>query len=370
MWHGGKARMTEWVFSESVFDGASLGPVSLCIENGHIIEVAPLARRGAEISGAIMPGFLDLQVNGGGGVLLNAEPSRISEICAAHRRFGTVGIMPTVITDAPDVLIAVTDAILAAKDDVLGLHIEGPHIALSKRGTHSAEHVRPMDDNTIAAVKRLRDAGVTVLLTLAPEIVGAAAIADLMAMGVIVSLGHSDATAEEAEAGFAAGAQAVTHLFNAMSPMTHRAAGLAGVAMERAPFVGLIADGIHVEDRVLKIAVRATQGQIFLVSDAMPTVGGPDQFDLYGTTIRVEDGRLLNAEGALAGAHTTMAEGVVRLIGLGVPPKDVLHMTITNPAALIGRSDLASLVGRSVEDVIVLNQDWGVNDPLASFVGH
>ena len=162
----------------------------------------------------------------------------------------------------------------------------------------------------------------------------------------------------------------MTHLFNAMSPMTHRAAGLAGVAMERAPFVGLIADGIHVEDRVLKIAVRATQGQIFLVSDAMPTVGGPDQFDLYGTTIRVEDGRLLNAEGALAGAHTTMAEGVVRLIGLGVPPKDVLHMTITNPAALIGRSDLASLVGRSVEDVIVLNQDWGVNDPLASFVGH
>ena len=362
--------MTEWVFSESVFDGASLGPASLCIENGQIVEVAPLARRGAEISSAIVPGFLDLQVNGGGGVLLNAGPSRISEICAAHRRFGTVGIMPTVITDAPNVLTAVTDAIIAAKEDVLGLHIEGPHIAMSKRGTHSAEHVRPMDDNTIAAVKRLRDAGVTVLLTLAPEIVGEAAIADLMAMGVIVSLGHSDATAEEAEAGFAAGAQAVTHLFNAMSPMTHRAAGLAGVAMERAPFVGLIADGIHVEDRVLKIAVRATQGRIFLVSDAMPTVGGPDQFDLYGSTIRVEDGRLVNAEGALAGAHTTMAEGVARLIGLGVPPKDVLHMAITNPAALIRRSDLASLVGRSVEDVIVLNHDWVVNGPLASFVGH
>lgn len=370
MWHGGKAQMTEWAFSEAVFDKSSLGPASLCIENGLIVEVAPLARRGTEIRGAIAPGFLDLQVNGGGGVLLNADSGRISEIGAAHRRFGTVGLMPTVITDAPDVLTAVTDAIIAMKGDVLGLHIEGPHIAMSKRGTHSAAHVRPLDDNTLSAVKRLCDAGVTVLMTLAPEIVGAAAIADLVAMGVIVSLGHSDATADEAEAGFEAGAQAVTHLFNAMSPMTHRAAGLAGVAMERAPFVGLIADGIHVEDRVLKIAVRATQGRIFLVSDAMPTVGGPDQFDLYGATIRVDDGRLVNAEGALAGAHTTMAEGVARLIGLGVPPEDVLHMAITNPATLIGRKDLASLVGRSVEDVIVLNQDWRFIGPLASFVDH
>lgn len=365
MWRGGRTQMANWVFSEAVFDGLALGPASLCIENAKIVEVTPHARRGAEIKGVISPGFLDLQVNGGGGVLVNAEPDRIADVCAAHRRFGTIGIMPTVITDAAEILEAVADAIIAIKDDVLGLHIEGPHIAMSKRGTHAAKHVRPLDQRTITVVKRLRDAGVPVLLTLAPEVVGPAAISELVALGVIVSLGHSDASATEAEEGFAAGAQAVTHLFNAMSPMTHRAAGLAGAAMEHAPFVGLIADGIHVEDRVLMIAVRATKGQIFLVSDAMPTVGGPDQFDLYGNTIRVEHGRLINAEGALAGAHTTMAEGVARLIGLGVPPVTALHMAISHPTALIGRADLASLVGRSVRDVIVLNSAWELNGFIA-----
>ena len=365
MWHGGRMPMTDWVFSETVFDGMALGPASLCIENGKVVDVVPLAQRGTQIKGVISPGYLDLQVNGGGGVLVNAEPSRISEVCAAHRRFGTVGIMPTVITDAAEVLEAVANAVIAIKDDILGLHIEGPHIALSKRGTHAAEHVRPLDQHTIAVLKRLRDAGVPVLLTLAPEVVGPAAIADLVAMGVIVSLGHSDASAAEAEEGFRAGAQAVTHLFNAMSAMTHRAAGLAGAAMEHAHFVGLIADGIHVEDRVLKIAVRATNGRIFLVSDAMPTVGGPDQFGLYGNTIRVEHGRLINAEGALAGAHTTMAEGVARLIGLGIAPASALQMAITNPATLIGRPDLASLVARSVDDVIVLNANWSPSGTIA-----
>ncbi|KGJ14364.1 N-acetylglucosamine-6-phosphate deacetylase, partial [Paracoccus sanguinis] len=199
-------------------------------------------------------------------------------------------------------------------------------------------HIRPLDDRTLTLAESLRADGIPLLLTLAPEAATPAQIARLAAAGVVVSLGHSDATAVETEAALAAGAGNFTHLFNAMSQMQGREPGMVGAAILSDAEIGLICDGHHVSDAMLTLALRAHgAGRCHIVSDAMPTVGGPDHFTLYGQTIRVENGRLINAEGRLAGAHTTMAEGVARLVTtLGQPLEAALLMAITNPARVIG----------------------------------
>jgi len=244
-------------------------------------------------------------VNGGGGVLLNTTPTRggMADIAAAHRRFGTVAVMPTVITDQPEVLERAVEAAIAAKGDdgIIGLHIEGPHISIARRGTHSAKYIRPMDDRTLAAVARMRDHGIAAMMTVAPEAITPEQIATLRQMGAVVALGHTDCTAEDVEAAIGAGARCATHLFNAMSPMTSRAPGAVGAVINSNLWAGIICDGHHVDDRMIGMALRARPDDdlMFLVSDAMATVGGPAQFDLYGETVSLDGGRLVNAEGNL-----------------------------------------------------------------------
>lgn len=354
-----------WIAPDRLFDGETLREGwALRLQGGRVADLAPLDPRmdARRLSGLLTPGYVDLQVNGGGGVLLNAEPTvaGMEAIAAAHRSLGTVAILPTLITDAPEALDRAAEAALAARGrpGLLGLHIEGPHISVARRGTHDARFIRPLDDRTISVLRRLREGGVPVLLTLAPEATAPGQIAELAAMGVVVSLGHSDATAEQARAALAEGAATVTHLFNAMSPLGHRAPGLVGAALNSRVPVGLICDGIHVAEEVLAIALRARPAPdlFYVVSDAMPTVGGPDRFRLYGMELRVEEGRLVNPEGNLAGAHVTMAESVARLVlRLGVAPEAALRMAVTVPARLIGRPDLARLEGRGVEDLLLLD---------------
>ena len=371
-----------WLCPDAVFDGDVLRQnMALRVANGIVTDLRPVADLpvGAEtrtLSGTVTPGFVDLQVNGGGGVLFNQTPTLagIKAIIAAHRGLGTVALMPTVITDAPEVLARAADAAIAAKDTpgFAGLHIEGPHIAFARRGTHAAEFVRPLDDMTMNLVAGLRQRGIAVMITLAPEAATTAQIKALAATGAIVSLGHTDATAAEADAAFAAGARAVTHLFNAMSQMQGRAPGVVGAAINSTALVGVICDGVHVDDAMLALAIRArpVPDRMFLVSDAMPTVGGPDHFQLYGQDIRVRNGRLINAEGNLAGAHVTQAEGVARLIKhIGISAQDALRMAITNPAALIGADDLQQIKGRHASDLIVLDPDWALMGPLSIITG-
>lgn len=355
----------QWLCPDQVFDGQRMCEgMAVGFAGGVVRAVVPLGDAPAgvrRIGGLVTPGYLDLQVNGGGGVLLNNDPSvaGIAAIAAAHRRLGSVGVMPTVITDTPQVLAAAVAAAVAAKG-TLGLHIEGPHISLARRGTHAAAHVRALDDVTLAHVARLRQAGVAVMITLAPEAVQAGQITQLVAMGAIVSLGHSDATAEAVQAALAEGARCFTHLFNAMSPMLGRAAGMTGVAINSDAYCGMICDGHHVADAMLGLAIRArpVPERCFLVSDAMATVGGPDRFHLYGQEIRLEGGKLVNAEGALAGAHTTMAEGVARLVRhVGLTAEAALRMAVTVPAEVIGRPDLAQISGRDAADLLVLGPD-------------
>lgn len=359
---------TTYLRPDQIFDGHVLRTGYIAVKSGSIkgiLDTLPDGATGQTLQGTLSPGYLDLQVNGGGDALLNGTPTlqAMQTMAAAHRRFGTVGIMPTVITDAPEVLDRAAEAVLAAKDapDILGLHIEGPHISLAKRGTHAAQFIRPMDARTLGLVERLRGAGVAVMITLAPEAVGHGQIAQLVAMGAVVSLGHSDATSDQTRACLAEGASTFTHLFNAMSPMQGRAAGMTGAAITSTAYAGIICDGIHVADEMLSLALRARPqaDRTFLVSDAMATVGGADQFTLYGQTIRLVDGRLINAEGALAGAHTTMAQGVVRLITqLGLDPAAALRMATTIPAKVIGRP--TGLIGQRLQDCLLLAPDWTV----------
>ena len=362
-----------WLLADQVFDGARLlASHAVKVVDGRVAAVVPSGDvpTGATVQkakGVITPGYVDLQVNGGGGVLLNKTPTPdgIAQIAAAHRQFGTVAIMPTVITDTFEVIAAAAEAAIAAHGTrgIVGLHIEGPHIAPSRRGTHDAGFVRPMNDATLDLVRKLRAAGVAVKLTLAPEAVTTDQIAAVVAMGAIVSLGHTDADAESVRAALAAGASCFTHLYNAMSPMLNRSPGVVGAAINSDAYCGIICDGHHVADEMVGLAIRArpVADRMFLVSDAMPTVGGPDHFRLYGQDIHLEDGRLINAEGSLAGAHVTQAQGVQRLMRhVGLTPEAALRMAITVPATLVGQPQLAQIVGRDVTDILMLDAEFAV----------
>ena len=363
--------ITTWLLPDRLFDGQFLqGGIALKVTQGIVQALQPVADLPPtaplhRIAGVLTPGYLDLQVNGGGGVQFNNDPSphTLHVMKTALHRLGTTGIMPTVITDAPHVLeAAVTAAIATAgTPGLLGLHIEGPHIAPARRGTHAAQFIRPMDASTFTHVERLRAANIAVMITLAPEAVCPSQVRALVALGAIVSIGHSDATAAQVEALLAEGAQCFTHLFNAMSPMLNRAPGVTGAAINSQAWCGFICDGHHVADDMLALAIRARPlpDRMFLVSDCMATVGGGDSFALYGQDIRLIDGRLVNAEGSLAGAHITMAQSVARLITrLQIDPAQALAMATSVPAALIGQPALGQLIGRALGDLLLLGPDW------------
>jgi N-acetylglucosamine-6-phosphate deacetylase len=357
-----------WIMPDQLFDKDRLHrDMALQISDGRVAAVVTADSLGADViaqpvTGTLTPGLIDLQVNGGGDVLLNQVPTAagMAVMAAAHHRFGTVAILPTLITDAPDVLDRAASAVLAAQGQsaILGLHIEGPHIAVARRGTHAESFVRPLDQATINIVRGLRQAGIVVMITLAPEAVGPGQIAALAATGAVVSIGHSDATADQTRAALAQGASCFTHLFNAMSPMLNRTAGVVGAAINSDAYAGIICDGIHVADEMVGLAIRARPqpDRMFLVSDAMSTVGGSDHFTLYGQTIWLRDGQLVNEEGSLAGAHVTMAESVQRLVRhVGVPVETALRMAITVPAAVVRRPDLARIEGRFLRDLLVFD---------------
>ena len=351
-----------------IFDGHVLRQGCIMVTQGRVTAILDTVPAGVVphiLHGTLTPGYLDLQVNGGGDVFLNTSPTpeAMAAIAAAHRRFGTTGILPTLITDAPEVLDRAADAALAAhgQPGILGLHIEGPHLSLARRGTHAARYLRPLDARTIGVVQRLRLGDVPVMITVAPEATTQGQIAALTETGAVVSIGHSDTNAAQVRAALAEGATCFTHLFNAMSPMLNRSAGVTGACINSTAYAGIICDGVHVADEMVALALRARPqaDTTFLVSDAMPTVGGSDRFSLYGDEIRLQNGRLVNAEGSLAGAHVTMAESVARLINvIGLDPASALRMATTIPAKVIGLP--TGLIGQRVEDLLLLDANWNV----------
>lgn len=338
---------------------------ALRIADGRVAEVIPAADPVADL---LVPGFVDLQVNGGGGVQFNDAPSAeaLARIVEAHRAGGTTSLLATLITDTPEVTeaaIAATRAALAAgQEGLAGLHLEGPHLDPRRKGTHAPGLIRPMQPEDLDRILAAAPECGHLLVTLAPEAATAEQIAALVAGGVQVSLGHTDCTAEQAQAAFAAGASMVTHLFNAMSQLGHRAPGLVGAALEaEGVHAGLIADGYHVSDIAMQVALRAKAGpgRIFLVSDAMAATGSDlTEIQLNGRTIHRAGGRLTLADGTLAGADITMLDALRYCHHrLGLPLAEALRMAGFYPAQAAGLAAKGHLEPGAEADFLLLDAD-------------
>lgn len=372
--------MDVWIQPQRLFDGQEfLSEALLRVQDGKVAEVLCQGTKPevqpVKVAGIVTPGFVDLQVNGGGDVMLNTAPTRegMRIIAEAHRGLGTTAVMPTIITDNPNILDQAADAAIQARNDdgIVGLHIEGPHIALNRRGTHAGEFVRTMDDRTLDVAAKLVSQNVSVMITLAPEAVTPEQIGHLTKLGVVVSLGHTDATSDQMRVAIKAGARCATHLFNAMSPMTGREAGAVGSVINSELYSGIICDGVHVADEMIGLALRArpVANRMFLVSDAMATVGGSGKFELYGDKIALKEGRLINSEGSLAGAHITQAQGVKRLVEhVGISLPDALKMATSIPSACINRPEFGTLLGRKLSEIIALSDTLEYQSDLAGLV--
>jgi len=357
--------------ADSVFDGASVRQdFAVVIEGERIAAIVPRRELPKDIpvrrlpDGAwLAPGFIDVQVNGGGDVLFNDEPSPegIAAIVAAHRRFGTTALLPTLISDTAEkmgkALLAV-QTMLGRDPSVLGIHFEGPFLSPEKPGVHDPAMIRRPEPADPALLTSLRG-GVT-LVTLAPEAVPAGFIGELAAAGVRVSLGHSMATYAQTRAALAEGLTGFTHLFNAMRPLASREGGPIAAALEcPAAWYGLIVDGVHVAPPMLRLALRGA-GHPMLVTDAMPPVGGSrSSFLLYGQKIEMREGRCARADGTLAGSALDMATAVrnsVRLMHL--PLQDAIRLATEAPARFLGIADrLGRLAPGYRADMVALDPD-------------
>lgn len=326
---------------------------ALLIEDGRIAALTPQDDLPAGTGrldlggGTLMPGFIDIQVNGGGGALLNDEPTvaGLRTITQAHRRFGTTGLMATLISDRLDVAVramdATDEAVAQKLPGLLGLHLEGPFLNPQKHGIHNPELFLRLDAVRLALLER--PATSPRIVTLAPELAPEGAIAELAAHGILVCGGHSLADYDQTVAALAQGMHGFTHLFNAMPPLLSRAPGMIGAALEsRTSRFGLIADGQHVHPATMRaaIAARGLDG-VMLVTDAMPPVGGarPD-FNLMGQDIRIEDGVCKGPDGTLAGSALTMAQAVRNALDwFGLDWVEVARIASSNAAAFLRIED-------------------------------
>ncbi|QPC89810.1 N-acetylglucosamine-6-phosphate deacetylase [Mesorhizobium sp. INR15] len=357
-----------------IFDGDNWHDnAALVVRDGLVEAIVPAGAIPSGVGhvetngGLLVPGFVDLQVNGGGGVMLNDHPdvASIETICRAHAPFGTTALLPTLITDTP----AITAAAIAAGAEAarqklpgfLGLHMEGPHLSIARKGAHDPALIRPMTDQDQAALIAARQKLPVLLTTVAPESVTPARVSALTEARVVVSLGHSDTGYADASSFAEAGASVVTHLFNAMSQIGNREPGLVGAAIDIGTLsAGLIADGIHVHPASIKIALDAKQGpaRIFLVTDAMATIGTDmNSFTLNGRTIYRKDGSLRLADGTLAGADLDMISAV-RFIHrvVGVELSEALRMASLYPAQAVGQSHrLGRFANGTAADIVALS---------------
>jgi len=370
-------------FGARIFDGQEWNDDAALLVNGGVVEgiVAErdipygVTRHGLD-GGMLVPGFIDLQVNGGGGVLLNDDRtlSGLRTICSAHYQYGTTALLPTLITDTPEVtaqtVAAGRQAVEAQLPGFIGLHLEGPHLSLARKGAHDPALIRPMSEDDLNNLIAARKALPNLLSTVAAETVRPEQIARLSEAGVVVSIGHSDASMAQVEAAAAAGASMATHLFNAMSQIGNREPGVAGAVLSLGSLsAGLIADGIHVHPQTIGIALRAKRGpaEIFLVTDAMALTGSDLQsFTLNGRVIHRANGALRLEDGTLAGADLTMIDAIKYMRDVvGISLEEALRMATVYPArsmkiahrhGFLGEGGVASFVHLS--DDLAVRSTW------------
>src|SRR3954453_404052 len=327
---------------------------SLLIDDGRIVDVVadcPTDASRQDLDGDLVPGFIDLQVNGGGGVLFNDQPTieGIEAIGRAHRAFGTTGFLPTLITDELEVveraMRAVEGAIAKGVPGVLGIHIEGPFINSEKVGIHDPGKIRKIDQAAVELLTSLSN-GVT-LVTLAPELAPSGLIASLAARGVVLAAGHTAASYEQARRALDDGVTGFTHLFNAMTQLTGREPGAVGAALDSDAWCGIIVDGFHVHPASLRIALAAKgPDKLVLVTDAMPTVGSEERAFLLGDRpIHIDAGRLAAADGPLAGSNLDMATAVGNAAqAFQVDLATAIRMASLNPASALGIHEMTGSI--------------------------
>ena len=362
------------IAAQHIFDGADMrGPGSVRISQGRIEnitfdEAETCASIHLPADAILAPGFIDIQLNGGGGVLLNDQPTEagVRRIVEAHRKEGTTGCLPTLITDRSQIierLAAVAQACLEIPG-VLGFHLEGPALNRARKGIHPETEIRVPDGRDLAAIKSFGGRGRSIV-TLAPECVPASMIDELIGAGLRIAAGHSDATAVEIGQAVDRGVLGVTHLFNAMSQLSAREPGLVGAALgDDRLFAGIICDGIHVDRAGLRIAFRCKgRDRLMLVTDAMPLAGTNDrQFMLQGRRITLHENRLTGPDGTLAGAHLTMIGAVRNAVALlGISLVDALIMASRTPAAFLGlESELGRIAPGYRADLVAFNPNFEV----------
>lgn len=370
--------MKQVLVNGRVFDGDTLRDgQAVVLEASRVAAVLPAGDAPSDgeridlAGGLLAPGFIDVQVNGGGGVLFNDAPTveSIRTIIQAHRQFGTTSLLPTLISDQWPVMQQAAQAVEAALAEGLpglcGVHFEGPYLNVERKGVHDGEVIRAVDHPALALFTSGKLGSVVV--TLAPEMVAPDFIRNLAAAGVRVCAGHSAASYEQTKQGLAAGITGFTHLFNAMTPMNSREPGVVGAALEDPDsWCGIIADGHHVHDASLKVAIAAkARGRMMLVTDAMPTVGAADKrFVLGGQSIVVEDGRCATPEGRLAGSDLDMAGAVRNTVRrLDIPLGEALRMAALYPAAFLGLDDRLGRIAPGYDaDLVLLDEDLGVRE--------
>lgn len=370
--------MVSVIANAELFDGDAMrGRVDLVIDSGVIIGMDPVGHEQpadvevTDLHGMLLaPGFVDVQVNGGGGTLFNNDPSveGLATIAEAHRNYGTTTLIPTLITDTTEVFDAAAEAVSAALDakipGIRGVHFEGPCLNPERKGVHKESDFRPLDADLQAIFSR-KDLG-TIVVTLAPERVEADQIKQLADAGVLVCAGHTAADYSGIVEALAHGLRGFTHLYNAMSPMTNREPGVVGAALDDGySWCGLIVDGHHLHDATARAAIKAkATGKIMLVTDAMSTVGAREKlFSLYGEDIHAEDGRLARTDGTLAGSDLDMMSAVRNThLRLGVALDEALRMASLYPAQFLKLDDqigralpgyAADLVGVDPSDLSV-----------------
>ncbi len=359
-----------------VFDGRGWHrDAAVMVQDGRIVGLAspgeipsdwPQSRVPAGVF--VTAGFIDLQVNGGGGVLLNDHPTAdgMRAIARAHRRYGTTACLPTLITDTREQTRSAIAAArsVAGREGVLGLHLEGPFISPQRPGVHRPDRIAEPGAGDLEQLCELTGAGRS-LVTLAPECVPAGFVMTLAAAGVRISIGHSEASAAVVTQAVAEGATGVTHLFNAMPPFGARDPGIVGTTLSEPRLTaGLIVDGMHVDPVSVRAAFAAKGAdRVALVTDAMPTVGTSlDRFDLVGRTIKLVDGRLTTKEGTLAGAHLDMASAVRNTVRLAkVPLEDALRAASLTPAQFLGvDNERGAIVPGARADLVALTDTLAV----------
>ncbi|HEV8693611.1 MAG TPA: N-acetylglucosamine-6-phosphate deacetylase [Lysobacter sp.] len=361
--------------------------ISVIVEDGHIVAVLPgePAKDAQTIDldgGYLVPGFIDTQVNGGGDVLFNDAAHAhdggvdgLRRIAAAHRKFGTTGLMPTLISDDIAVMQraieATREAIAQGVPGILGIHLEGPYLAEARKGVHDPHKFHTPDASELDLVASL-GVGRT-MVTLAPERFSPDTLRALAARGVRVCAGHTAATYEQLRDAFAAGVCGVTHLFNAMTPLGSREPGAVGAALvDPNSWCGLIVDGYHVHDAALRVAIAAKpRGKMMLVTDAMPPVGGThEDFALYGVTMTCRDGKCTTADGTLAGSALDMASAVRNTVKLGLPLEEACRMASAYPAEFLGLgSELGRIAPGYRADLVLLDAGLRVQESWISGLG-